>query len=229
MTEKKRALQVLGKIERMVKSFVIPFENEISREKANPFQILTGIILSARTKDSTTAKVVSRLFQVMKTPADLHELSRQKLESIIRPAGFFRSKARSLHRLANVLLGSPGIPGTREALLKLPGVGRKTAALFLSRVYHKPAVCVDTHVFRISNRILFAHKVSRTPLETENRLMELFPERLWSRLNTLLVKFGQNICLPVGPRCHVCLVRRQCAYYRDLTRAKPRTLLKNTK
>jgi endonuclease III len=218
MTEEKRALQILKKIEGMVKSFTIPLEKEISGKKAGPFQILTGIILSARTKDSTTAKVVSRLFQVMKTPADLQKLSRHALESIIHPAGFFRSKARNLHRLADVLVASPEIPDSMESLLKLPGVGRKTAALFISRVYHKPAVCVDTHVFRISNRLLFDHKNSRTPGETEDRLMDLFPKKLWSRINTLMVKFGQNICLPVGPRCPVCLVRRQCGYYRNMSR-----------
>lgn len=174
------------------------------------FKILVATILSARTKDKTTAEVSARLFNVVKKPSDFARLSRSALEKLLFPVGFYRTKAKHLKQLPERLetLFGGTIPGNIEDLCKLPGVGRKTASLVVAEGFNKPAICVDVHVHRISNRLGLVR--TTTPLETEKRLRKILPIRYWKTWNSYLVSYGQTVCLPIRPKCRQCPIRRYC-------------------
>ncbi len=185
------------------------FRMQVSRSES-PFAILVATLLSARTQDTVTVPAVERLLKVAPTPDELAALDEDGIARLIYPVGFYRTKARHLKELARVLVERYGgrVPDTLEELTRLPGVGRKTANLVLSEAFGKPAICVDTHVHRVSNRLGIVR--SRTPLETEAQLMEKVPPSEWSDINTYLVALGQTVCLPRRPRCPECPVRRWC-------------------
>lgn len=175
-----------------------------------PFHVLTATILSTRTKDDCTASVCRRLFKVVKKPSDFRKFSIAQIERLIFPIGFYKTKARHLKLLPDALDSRHGsiIPDTLEGLLDLPGVGRKVANLVLAQGFGKPAICVDVHVHRISNR--FGLVDTDNPLQTETALAEILPRRYWRNWNTYLVSFGQRICLPVSPKCSACPLARYC-------------------
>jgi endonuclease III len=179
-------------------------------QREDPFRVLVTTILSARTKDETTCEVAERLFGFVKKPADFDRIPLRKLERIVFPIGFFRTKARHLKRLPRELAQRFGgkIPDTIEGLCELPGVGRKTANLVLSVAFDKPAICVDVHVHRIANRLGLIG--TATPLETEMKLREILPVRFWKSWNPYFVSFGQTVCRPVRPRCAECPLRPYC-------------------
>jgi len=182
---------------------------QVSRSES-PFTILVATLLSARTQDTVTVPAVERLLAVAPTPERLAALDEATIARLIYPVGFYRTKARHLKELARVLVEryDGRVPDTLEELTKLPGVGRKTANLVLGEAFGKPAICVDTHVHRISNRLGIVR--SKTPLETEMQLMEKAPPAYWADINAYLVALGQTICLPRKPRCPECPVRRWC-------------------
>lgn len=185
--------------------------NELAEARTNaPFNILVATILSSRTKDQTTSIASRRLFRVVKNPGDLRRISRKKLERLIFPVGFFRVKAKHLKQMPAVLEKEFGgkIPDTIEDLCKLPGVGRKTANLVVAVAFNKPAICVDVHVHRISNRLGLVK--TRTPLETEIALRRILPVRYWKTWNSYLVSYGQTICTPTKPKCSMCAICRFC-------------------
>ncbi len=175
-----------------------------------PFRVLIGGILSHRTKDTITKKVMERMFRVVQKPEDFLAIPEERLAELIYPVGFYRRKAQILRQLAQVLLSEyqGKVPNQLEALLNLPGVGRKTANLVLALAFQKPAICVDVHVHRIVNR--WGYVYTKTPEETERALREKLPVVHWIPLNHLLVVFGQNVCLPRRPRCSVCPVEKMC-------------------
>jgi endonuclease III len=176
----------------------------------DPFRTLIATILSSRTKDETTTAAVGRLFKVARDFADLRRLGVRDLERLIYPVGFYRTKARQLKQLPEAVARLYGgrIPDTVEALVRLPGVGRKTANLVVSEAFNKPGICVDVHVHRICNRLgLIA---TRTPGATEMTLRRILPVRYWKTWNRYLVAFGQTVCLPVRPKCSVCPLRPYC-------------------
>jgi endonuclease III len=167
-------------------------------------------ILSARTKDQTTTLAAERLFQTIHSLDDLQSLPLDDLETLIFPVGFYRTKARLLKKLppaVKTLFGGV-IPQTVDELVKLPGVGRKTANLVVTEAFDQPGICVDVHVHRITNRLGLLK--STTPEQTESALRELLPRRYWKTWNRYLVAFGQTLCLPRNPRCHTCPIRRYC-------------------
>ncbi len=176
----------------------------------DPFFVLVGGILSHRTQDRTTHRVLESLFLSVKSPEDLFRTPEEELAHLIYPVGFYREKAKRLKKIAQVLLNEYGgkVPDKEEELLKLPGVGRKTANLVLSVAFGKPTICVDTHVHRITNRWGLVN--TKTPKETEEALKERLPQELWGKINKILVLFGQNICLPRRPRCHTCPIFSFC-------------------
>jgi endonuclease-3 len=176
----------------------------------DPFRILGGCLLSLRTRDDTTAAAAARLFALADTPARLRALSPRTIERAIYPVGFYRTKARVLRAVSGELLARFGgrVPADLDALLTLPGVGRKTANLVVTFGFGLPGICVDTHVHRITNRLGFVR--TTTPERTEWALRAKLPRRHWIRLNDLLVAFGQNVCTPLSPRCSICPVRRLC-------------------
>ncbi|MEJ5173296.1 MAG: endonuclease III [Hydrogenothermaceae bacterium] len=181
----------------------------------DPFKILVSTILSLRTKDEVTAKASERLFNVVKFPKDLLKLTEKEIENIIYPVGFYRNKAKVLKEVAKELIQNYNgkVPDNLEDLLKLKGVGRKTANLVLSAAYKKPAICVDTHVHRISNRLGFVK--TKDPHQTEFELMKVIPKRYWQDINRLFVAFGQTICKPIKPTCDECPIKDFCEAYKN--------------
>jgi endonuclease-3 len=176
----------------------------------DPFRILIGCLLSLRTRDETTAVASARLFARAATPRAMLALAPRTIARTIFPVGFYRTKARVLRAVSRELLERFGgqVPADLDALLTLPGVGRKTANLVVTTGFNRPGICVDTHVHRISNRLGFIR--TRTPEETEQALRAKLPRRHWIGLNDLLVAFGQNLCQPLSPRCSDCPVAGLC-------------------
>ena len=188
-----------------------PIIELIEAQTHDPFCVLVGTILSARTKDACTAGAVKRLFAAGgDTPGGLERLSVERLEKLIFPVGFFRDKARHLHALPSVLREKFGgtLPNTVEALCELPGVGRKTANLTVAVGFNLPAICVDVHVHRICNWLGLVK--TKKPVETEMKLREILPVRYWKTWNSHLVSFGQTRCFPRNPNCTDCPIKKFC-------------------
>jgi len=183
---------------------------EIARRDRDPFRILISTILSLRTRDEVTFAASERLFALASTPRALAALDTRQIERAIFPAGFYRTKARTVREIAKRIDTEfdGRVPDTIDALLDFKGVGRKTAALVVSLGYGKDAICVDTHVHRISNRLRWVK--TRTPDDTERALMILLPRRHWIGINDTMVGFGQRVCQPVSPRCSVCPLADAC-------------------
>lgn len=192
-----------------VKDKKVPVVDLIAVQTKDPFKVLVATILSARTKDETTALAAERLFQHGDTREALAKLPQQKIEKLIHPVGFFRNKAKYLAQLPASLERFNGkVPDTIDELVTLPGVGRKTANLVRSVAFGKPAICVDTHVHRIMN--IWGYVDTGTPLETEMALRDTLPEEYWLSVNSILVAFGQSLCKPVRPHCDICPLQADC-------------------
>ena len=182
-------------------------------EKGDPFKILIGTILSARTRDENTTKVVNKLFARFRTPQDLASGDVQEIKKIIHSIGFYNVKAERIKQVSQILVAkySGKVPSDISSLLELPGVGRKTANCVLVYAFDKPAIPVDVHVHRISNRLGLVS--TKMPEQTELELSKLVDRRLWTKVNNTFVMYGQNICLPVRPNCKACPLKRMCRYY----------------
>jgi endonuclease-3 len=196
-------------IEKQVKEFNIPWVTKVSQRK-DPYKVLVSCILSLRTKDKTTAEASKRLFKVVSTPKEMIKLSKRKIQKLIYPVGFYRNKAKAILEISKKIIRdfSGRVPSRLEDLLSLKGVGRKTANLVLGLGYNRPAICVDTHVHRISNRLGWVK--TQNPQGTEEALEKIIPKNYWIRLNTILVAFGQNVCVPISPFCNRCYVNSYC-------------------
>ena len=192
-----------------------PIIELIEAQTHDPFCVLVGTILSARTKDACTTGAVRRLFAEKAgdvfAPEDLERLTVKKIEKLIYPVGFFRDKARHLKELPKVLREKFGgvLPKTVEELCELPGVGRKTANLTVAVGFDLPAICVDVHVHRICNRLGLVK--TKTPFETEMALRAILPVKYWKTWNSHLVSFGQTRCAPLRPKCEDCPISRFCS------------------
>lgn len=201
---------VIIRLEEEVAGYQVPVVDLIAAQTKDPFKVLVATILSARTKDEVTAVAAKRLFKQAANPKALAGMSIEQLERVIYPVGFYRNKAKYLHELPTVLTEKFDglVPDTIDALLKLPGVGRKTANLVVAVAFGRPAICVDTHVHRIMN--IWGYVDTQTPLQTEMALREKLPEPYWVRINSLLVAFGQGTCKPRRPHCDRCLLADVC-------------------
>ena len=188
--------------------------DELSEESSDPFRVLISTILSHRTRDANTTRASRQLFSVYATPQSLAEANPEEIERLIKPVGFYRVKSRTIREVAAVLLDRFGgrVPERMEDLLSLPSVGRKTANCVLVYGFGQPAIPVDTHVHRIMNRLGFVS--TKKPEETESQLTNMLDRRYWLELNDLLVRFGQEICKPIGPRCPECDLLKHCPYGR---------------
>ncbi len=190
------------------------------QEGGDPFRILIGTILSQRTRDENTTKAVANLFARYSSAKELAGADEGEVRDLIRPAGFYNVKAKSIIRVSRQILEkfNGRVPDKVDDLLKLHSVGRKTANCVLVYGYGIPAIPVDTHVHRISNRLGLVE--TRRPEETEEELTKKVPRRYWLELNDVFVRFGQTTCKPLGPRCEVCTLRGVCKYYREVVSPK---------
>jgi len=203
-------VRTLQLIRRQVELCSIPSVTKVSRKK-DPYLVLISCILSLRTKDKTTYDAAERLFKVADNPKKMRMLSAALIEKLIYPVGFYRTKARVILGISKKIISefSRQVPRTREQLLQFKGVGLKTANLVLGLGYAIPAICVDTHVHRISNRLGWVK--TKTPEKTESALMRIIPKKYWIGLNAILVTFGQNLCEPISPFCSKCAVSSLCS------------------
>jgi len=179
-----------------------------------PFSILIGTILSARTKDESTTRVSKELFKKYKTAKQLANAKIKDVEKIIKSIGFYHVKARRIIEVSKIIDSQykGKVPDNLEKLIELPGVGRKTANCVLVYAYEKPAIPVDIHVHRISNRLGLVQ--TKNPEETEFELMKKIPKKFWLDINDTFVMYGQNICKPISPMCNVCKIKNSCNYYK---------------
>ena len=189
-------------------------------EGGDPFRILIGTILSHRTRDENTTKATENLFSRYRTPSQLANADPEIVRSLIRPAGFYNMKTKNIMLASRQLVEQFGgrVPDNEDDLLELRSVGRKTANCVLVYAFNKPAIPVDTHVHRISNRLGLVK--TRKPEDTEAALTKSVPKRYWLELNDLFVRFGQTTCRPVGPRCQSCSLNKGCVYYREVVAPK---------
>lgn len=193
-----------------VKQWQTPAVTIVSQRDGDPFKVLISCILSLRTQDKTTAAASARLFALADTPAKMRLIPPEEIEKAIYPVGFYRNKARQIPEICRTIMDSyeGRVPDEIDELLKLKGVGRKTANLVVTLGYGKPGICVDTHVHRICNR--WGYVSTRTPEETESALRKKLPKEYWLTINDYLVTFGQNLCHPVSPRCSICPLYAFC-------------------
>ncbi|MBP7819373.1 endonuclease III [Candidatus Gracilibacteria bacterium] len=188
-----------------------PIATEYARNGESPFKVLISTVLSLRTKDPVTLAATEKLWQKAQTPATMLKLSASEISELIYPVGFFRRKAEQILAISKILIDEYGgeVPADLEKLKKLPGVGLKTANLVAGVSFGIPAICVDIHVHRICNRLGFIQ--TQTPEESELALKTVIPQENWIELNDLLVAFGQNICVPISPKCQSsCPIREHC-------------------
>ncbi|MFZ2330477.1 MAG: endonuclease III [Atribacterota bacterium] len=190
----------------------LPVINQIKKEqeKESSYRVLISTVLSSRTKDEVTAVASERLFKRAPEPHTLSWMEEEEIVNLIYPVGFYRIKAKNIKNIARILIEEYGgeVPDNIDELMKLPGVGRKTANLVLGIAFNIDTVTVDTHVHRISNRIGIVR--TRTPAETEQDLMKVLPQKHWISFNTYLVLHGQNICKPISPWCSRCKIISFC-------------------
>jgi endonuclease-3 len=203
---------VMRALAREIDGLDLPAVEKISESSQDdPFQILIGTLLSARTQDATTAVASARLFRVAPTARTMAALTTKRIERLIYPVSFYRHKAVHVKATCRILVErfDGRVPDTMDELLTLPGVGRKTANLVLILAFKSARnICVDTHVHRISNRLGWVR--TATPDETEEALYAATPRRWWPNINLYLVTWGQNVCRPVYPRCGACVIAGEC-------------------
>ncbi len=191
------------------KGFVEPVVTLVAKDN-DPYKVLVSTVLSLRTKDATTYEASLHLFKKAPTVEALDRLSENEIAETIYPVGFYKTKAKNLKKTARIIIEkyNSQVPNNMDELLKLPNVGRKTANLVLAKGYNIPAICVDIHVHRISNRLGLIK--TKNPEETEMKLRKILPKKYWIEYNDLLVPFGQNLCKPISPFCSKCPIYEYC-------------------
>ena len=197
-------------IQKAYRNWDAPVVTLVSNRGASPFDILVSTILSLRTKDEVTVEATGRILEKADTPEKMAALSEETIAKLIYPVGFYPTKAKQLKKISRILIDQykSEVPADIDKLLELPGVGRKTANLVLIEGFGLDAVCVDTHVHRISNRIGYVK--TKTADKTEFALREKLPRKYWIYYNEMLVAFGQVICRPISPWCSRCPVAEMC-------------------
>ena len=184
-----------------------------NKEERDPFKILIGTILSARTRDENTTKIVNKLFKKYQNVDDIASADINEIKTIIHSIGFYNTKSERIKNVSKIIKEKfyGKVPDNLQDLLKLPGVGRKTANCVLVYAFNKPAIPVDIHVHRISNRLGLVD--SKTPEKTEEELTKIIDKKFWLEINNTFVMYGQNVCLPINPKCGICKLQKYCRYY----------------
>lgn len=198
-----------------VKQWKPPIVGEIERHFKDPYRVLISCLLSLRTKDKVTEGASTKLFSLADNPYSMLKLSPAKIMKAIYPVGFYRRKAEVVRIISKILIEKHNgiVPDKIDELLKLPGVGRKTANLVVTVAYKKQGLCVDTHVHRIVNR--WGYVKTKSPYETEMALRKKLSPRYWIIFNDLLVAYGQNLCRPISPKCNICSISKYCLFYKE--------------
>jgi len=189
--------------------------DKVSRKwNGDPFKVLVSTILSQRTKDEHTTKAAEQLFSVFSTPQEIIEGNINKIQELIKPAGFYKVKSNALKKVSKIIQEKyfGKVPKKLDDLLQLPYVGQKTANCVRVYAFNIPAIPVDTHVHRISNRLRLVK--TKTPNETEKELVKIISVKYWLSINDLFVRFGQTICKPIKPKCSICNLKNMCFYYK---------------
>lgn len=202
--------QVIALLKEALKDLPDPSVTLVGKRWHSPFLVLISCILSLRTKDETTLPASERLFALAQTPQAMAVLTPAQIEKAIYPVGFYKTKARNILGICHDLIArfDGRVPDDIDTLLTFKGVGRKTANLVLTEGFAKPAICVDTHVHRISNRLGYVQTAH--PHDTEEELRNKLPRQYWIEYNALLVMWGQNVCKPVSPLCSRCPLVKFC-------------------
>lgn len=197
-------------LRREVPKWDTPVVTLMAETYASPFRVLISCILSLRTQDATTAKASHRLFALADTPQAMVKLTAKRIEGLIYPVGFYKTKALNILAMCQSMIDRYGgkVPDEIDELLEFKGVGRKTANLVVTLGYNKLGICVDTHVHRISNR--WGYIKTATPEKTEFALRAKLPKQYWIEYNNLLVNFGQHLCRPISPQCSQCPLKKYC-------------------
>ncbi len=200
---------VINILENYFKEYKTPTVRATSKDN-NPFKTLISCLLSLRTQDKNTEKASKSLFAVADTPEKILRLRQKKLEELIYSSGYYKNKAKTIKHVSEVILKKYDgkVPSTEQELLSIKGIGRKTANIVLAFAYNKPALPIDTHCHRIPNRLGWVK--TKTPEQTEFELKKILPEKYWMEFNTLFIKFGKNICLPISPYCSKCPISFYC-------------------
>jgi len=203
--------KIISILKKEVAKFPVPAVGRIAAETADPFRILISCLLSLRTRDEVTEAASDRLFHLAATPQSIATLHRNQIEKAIYPVSFYRNKTGQILSLSKMLLQhyNGNVPKEMDDLLRLPGVGRKTANLVLTVGFGQYGICVDTHVHRISNRLGLIK--TKTANESEMALYETLPKRYWMTYNDILVPYGQFICRPISPFCGGCKIAIFCS------------------
>ncbi len=211
-----RVDEIISAVERMLNKREGTVLMEIEDDSEDPFKVLIGAMLSHRTRDEKTAEAVRNLFNRFKGLEELAEARPDEVAELIKSVGFYKTKSKRVVEVARIIRDRHGgvVPKNMEELLALPSVGRKTANCVLVYGYNMDAIPVDTHVHRIVNRIGIVR--TKTPEETEKELMERIPTKFWREINDLFVRFGREVCKPVGPKCEACLIKGGCQYYKKV-------------
>ena len=215
MLKMKKILRGMTDTMNSVKPPRITALRDLHDAETGPFSILIGTILSARTKDEATTKAVKVLFSKYKNPKELANAKIKDVEKIIKSIGFYHVKSKRIIEVAKIIdkKYKGKVPDNLETLVKLPGVGRKTANCVLVYAFEKPAIPVDIHVHRISNRLGLVD--TKNPEETEQELMKKIQRKYWIDINDTFVMYGQNICKPISPMCDVCMIKKNCRFYKS--------------
>jgi endonuclease-3 len=204
--KKARAKKILTLLERAYP------DAKIALDFSTPLELLVATILSAQCTDERVNMVTPALFRAYPSPADYARLKPATLEKAIHSTGFFRAKARSIVGMAQALVDTYGgeVPRDRDALVKLPGVGLKTANVVLGNAFGEPGIAVDTHVFRISQRLGLAR--SDDPVEIHDQLSRVLPRKTWTRASHLFQAHGRRTCTARKPACPACPIRALCPW-----------------
>ncbi|CAN5133539.1 endonuclease III [soil metagenome] len=211
MDKKERAIRIIQILRKATKGMELPASvNIVNQYGQDPYLVLISCLLSLRTKDTVSFPASQRLFEHAKTPAQMLKVPIKTIEKLIYPTGFYHRKAALLHAVSQDLIDrfKGKVPKTEQELRSINGVGPKTANLVLGVAFDIPAICVDTHVHRVSNRLGLVK--TKTVEETEVELKKILPPEYWIEYNHLMVLWGQNICVPISPKCSQCAIVKLC-------------------
>ena len=214
-------IKIFKKIRKMIdgENHSLTTLGKISK-KNDPFRVLISTILSSRTKDETTYKATNRLFEQFRNAQELSKAPVHQIKKLIKPVGFYKKKSKKIKEVSHIIVHDydNNVPNNVQDLIKLPLVGRKTANCVLVYAFNEPAIPVDVHVHRISNRLRIVD--TKTPEETEKELSKKIQKKYWILINEYFVRFGQLICRPINPKCNSCLLNKECPYGKNIVQNK---------